>query len=108
MLGNLGSYVAQQFTWRPIGSGSQTDKLRLCQIRRETKNLFLKSSVGVNGWEENMLTISPPEEPQQQFVQQSRAAIFSPVLNHSLEAPTELLSIHQAPPHPRQVQQKAF
>lgn len=48
MLGNLGSYVAQQFTWRPIGSGSQTDKLRLCQIRRETKNLFLKSSVGVN------------------------------------------------------------
>lgn len=30
------------------------------------------------------------------------------VLNHSPAAPTELLSIHQAPPHLRQAQQKAF
>lgn len=31
-----------------------------------------------------------------------------PALNYSPVAPTELLSIHQAPPHPRQAQQKSI
>lgn len=52
-----------------------------------------------------MWTVSPQKE---QSSPQPRKAIFPPALSHSPVAPTELLSIHQAPPHPRQAQQKAF
>lgn len=57
---------------------------------------------------EEMWTVSRQKEPQKQSAQLLREAIFSPALSHSPAAPTELLSIHQAPPHPRQAQQKAF
>lgn len=72
------------------------------------KTLFLLSSVGVSSWEKEMWTVFPQKEPQQQSAQLLQEAISPPALNHSPVAPTELLSIQQAPPHPRQAQQKAF
>lgn len=50
------------------------------------------------GGEYYMWTVSAAKEPQQQSTELFREAIFTPVLNHSPMAPTELLSIHQAPP----------
>lgn len=73
-----------------------------------TKTLFSPSSVGVCGWGKELWTVSPQKEPQEQSAQLLREAVFLPALNHSPVSPTELLSIHQAPPHPRQAQQKAF
>lgn len=93
----------------PSGSGWETGKEYMsARSINNKKHCFCTPLWESESGAKEMWTVSPQKEPQQQSTQLLREAIFPPALNHSPVAPTELLSIHQAPQHPRQAQQKAF